>query len=122
MATLGEIAKEKWVEELLRKYGFDQYGIEYFQKHIACPHCGQGFIGFPEGWGWRSHLASCKEVKILDDKMYRRGRDYPPYAKGKVNAWVKMSIAMQGKEVKEWFTEEELKGYPKPDAYTGSLP
>lgn len=118
MATLGEIAKEEWIEELLRKYGFDQYGVDYFQKHIACPHCGQGFISFPEGWGWRSHLASCKEVKILDDKWYRRGRDYPPYTKD----GIKMSMAMEGSELRQWLTEEELKGYPKPDAYTGSLP
>jgi hypothetical protein len=29
---------------------------------------------------------------------------------------------MKGKEVKQWFTEEELKDYPQPNAYTGSLP
>jgi hypothetical protein len=56
-------------------------------------------------------------MKIEDDKMYRRGKDYPPYKDG-----VKMSIAMSGNELKRWFTEEELKDYPKPDAYTGSLP
>jgi hypothetical protein len=33
-----------------------------------------------------------------------------------------MSISMKGKEVKQWFTEEELKDYPQPNAYTGSLP
>ena len=55
--------------------------------------------------------------KINDEKWYRRGRDYPYYAKG-----AKMSIAMQGNELRQWFTEEDLKDYPKPDAYTGSLP
>jgi len=55
--------------------------------------------------------------KINDRKMYRRGRDYPYY-----KDHAKMSIVMQGNELKQWFTEEELKDYPKPDAYTGSLP
>jgi len=55
--------------------------------------------------------------QIEDEKWYRRGRDYPPY-KGDV----KMTIAMQGKEVKKWFTEKELKDYPKRSAYVGSLP
>lgn len=55
--------------------------------------------------------------KIKNEKWYRRGRDYPYYT-----SHVKMSIAMQGKELKQWFTEEELEDYPKPDAYTGSLP
>jgi len=62
-------------------------------------------------------------LKIEDEKWYRRGKDYPAYAKSKIDdTWVKMSIAMQGKELKEWFTEEELKDYPQPNAYTGSLP
>jgi hypothetical protein len=56
-------------------------------------------------------------MKIEDKVWYRRGRDYPAYKNH-----VKMHIAMQGKELKEWFAEEELKDYPKPDAYTGSLP
>ena len=59
-----------------------------------------------------------KKVKIEDEKWYVRGRDYPPYNKN----GVKMSMAMSGKEVKKWFTKEELKDYPKPKAYTGSLP
>jgi hypothetical protein len=56
-------------------------------------------------------------LKIEDDKWYRRGRDYPPY-----KGHVKMHLTMQGKELKEWFTEDELKDYPKPNAYMGSLP
>jgi len=59
---------------------------------------------------------------IEDARYYRRGRDYPAYARSKKYGSVKMSIAMQGKEIKQWFTEEELKDYPKPNAYTGSLP
>ena len=58
---------------------------------------------------------------IKDKKYYRRGRDYPAYAR-KEKGSAKVSIAMSGKEIKEWFTEEELKDYPKPDAYTGPLP
>ena len=62
-------------------------------------------------------------MKIDDEKWYRRGRDYPAYAKSKVDKHsVKMSMSMQGKEVKQWFTEGELKDYPKQNAYTGSLP
>ena len=60
-------------------------------------------------------------MKIEDEKWYRRGCDYPAYA-SKEHGRVKMSIALQGKELKQWFTEEELKDYPKPNAYTGSLP
>lgn len=56
-------------------------------------------------------------MKIEDEKWYRRGRDYPLFKDG-----VKMHLAMQGKELKTWFTEEELKDYPKADGYTGSLP
>jgi hypothetical protein len=58
-----------------------------------------------------------KLQKIEDEKWYRRGVDYPPYKDG-----VKMSLAMSGKELKTWFTEDELKDYPKPKAYAGSLP
>lgn len=56
-------------------------------------------------------------MQIKDEEWYRRGRDYP-YYKGHV----KMSLAMKGKELREWFTEEELKDFPKPNAYDGSLP
>lgn len=55
-------------------------------------------------------------MKIEDEKWYRRGRDYPYYQNG-----AKMHLAMQGKELKQWFSEEELKDYPKPNAYCGSL-
>jgi len=55
-------------------------------------------------------------MKINDEKMYRRGRDYPYFKKG-----VKMPLAMDGKELRAWFSEEELKGYPDPDAYCGSI-
>jgi len=55
--------------------------------------------------------------KQTDEKRYRRGKDYPPFKDG-----VKMDLTMQGKELKTWFTEEELEGYPKPNAYSGSLP
>jgi hypothetical protein len=58
-----------------------------------------------------------KLSEINDEKLYVRGRDYPPYAKG-----VKMSMAMTGKKVKVWFTDEDLKDYPNPKGYTGSLP
>lgn len=57
-----------------------------------------------------------EHLKIEDDKVYRRGRDYPAY-----KDHVKMSIAMTGKELRQWFTEDELEAYPKPNAYTGSL-
>jgi len=64
-----------------------------------------------------NELKKLMALKIEDEKMYRRGRDYPYYKNG-----VKMDLAMQGKELKQWFTEDELKDYPKPNAYTGSLP
>jgi hypothetical protein len=57
-------------------------------------------------------------LEIEDEKWYRRGRDYPAYNRN----GVKMQIALQGKEVKHWFTKEELKDYPKPNAYAGFLP
>jgi hypothetical protein len=65
-----------------------------------------------------------KYSEIKDDTYYRRGRDYPYYSNRKQpnTRNVKMDLAMSGKEVKEWFTEEELKDYPKPNAYAGSLP
>jgi len=56
-------------------------------------------------------------MKIDGAKWYRRGKDYPYY-----KDHVKLSIAMRGDELARWFTEEELKDYPKPEAYTGSLP
>jgi len=56
-------------------------------------------------------------MKIEDEVFYRRGRDYPAYKNH-----IKMPIAMTGKELKKWFTEAKLKGYPKPNAYAGSLP
>lgn len=58
------------------------------------------------------------EMKIENEKMYRRGIDYPAYREG-----VKMHLCMSGKELKEWFSEEELtkENYPHPDAYHGSL-
>ena len=56
-------------------------------------------------------------MKIEDEVWYRRGRDYPAYKNN-----VKMSISLKGNELKKWFTEEELKDYPKPNAYAGSLP
>ena len=56
-------------------------------------------------------------MKVEDEQWYRRGRDYPPY-KGNV----KTALAMLGKELKKWFSEKELKDYPKPNAYAGSLP
>ena len=62
-----------------------------------------------------------KFSEIDDEKYYRRGRDYPAYARPAKGS-AKMSIAMTGEELKFWFTEEELKEYPKPNAYTGSLP
>jgi len=62
-----------------------------------------------------------KFADLKDNQFYRRGRDYPAYApQSKGN--VKMAKVMTGSEVKTWFTEEDLKDYPKPDAYTGSLP
>jgi len=53
---------------------------------------------------------------LKDNQFYMRGRDYPAY-KGKV----KMAKAMTGRDIKDWFTEENLKDYPKPEGYTGSL-
>lgn len=60
---------------------------------------------------------STQKTKINKQKWYRRGKDYPPYKDN-----VKLPIAMKGSELLQWFTEEELKEYPKPEAYTGSLP
>jgi len=56
-------------------------------------------------------------VPIEDEKWYGRGVDYPPQKNG-----VKMRLTMQGKELKQWFTEGESKDYPKPNAYYGPLP
>jgi len=56
-------------------------------------------------------------LKIENEKNYRRGVDYPAYRNH-----VKMHIAMSGKELRQWFSDEDLKDYPKPDAYAGSLP
>ena len=64
-----------------------------------------------------------KIEEIEDEKLYRRGRDYPPYATAKKGEGsVKMPMSLYGKEIKFWFTEEELKDYPNPKGYTGSLP
>ena len=60
-------------------------------------------------------------MNVEKEKSYRRGVDYPAYAPKKFGS-VKMSIAMKGQELLTWFTEEDLKNYPKPNAYTGSLP
>lgn len=56
-------------------------------------------------------------MKIEDDKLYARGTDYPAYKDG-----IKMHMVMLGKELKKWFTEDELADYPQPNAYCGSLP
>jgi hypothetical protein len=61
VTTLGEVAKEQWVVEKLAKRGYSKKEIEKFQKTIACPRCGHGFLSFPDGWGWLSHLSSCKK-------------------------------------------------------------
>lgn len=58
-----------------------------------------------------------KLSEVEDEKLYVRGRDYPPYAKD-----CKMAMSMYGKELKFWFTDEDLKDYPDPNGYTGSLP
>ena len=57
-------------------------------------------------------------MKIENKKWYKRGIDYPPYTRG-----CKMHLTMNGKELKKWFTEEELtkENYPHPEAYHGSL-
>lgn len=59
-----------------------------------------------------------KEKKIKDAEWYKRGIDYPAYTKG-----CKMHLTMSGKELKTWFTEEELakENYPHPGAYHGPL-
>jgi len=56
-------------------------------------------------------------MKYEKKKIYLRGRDYPYYSNH-----VKMAIGMTGEDVKKWFNLEDLKDYPKPTAYTGSLP
>jgi len=58
-------------------------------------------------------------MRIEKDVWYRRGKDYPYYKNH-----CKMHLTMKGEEVLKWFTEEELtkEGYPKPNAYCGSLP
>jgi hypothetical protein len=63
MKTLGEIAKQKWVAEKLRERGYSKEEIKKFRETIACPRCGQGFLSFPEGWGWLSHLSNCSKPK-----------------------------------------------------------
>jgi len=60
MKTLGEIAKEKWVAEVLRSFGYSEQEIRKFQRELACPRCGRTFLSFPYGWGWLSHLEFCK--------------------------------------------------------------
>ena len=62
-----------------------------------------------------------KDMKVEKGKWYRRGVDYPAYA-SKEHGSAKMSIALKGDELLTWFTEEELKDYPKLNAYAGSLP
>ena len=60
-----------------------------------------------------------------DEKLYRRGRDFPPHSSGHdkdKKECVKMSMGMYGKEIKRWFREEELEAYPDNEAYIGSLP
>jgi len=57
---LREIAKEKWIEDELKKLGYNDEEIKMFQETIRCPRCGQPFLSFPYGWGWMSHLSKCK--------------------------------------------------------------
>ena len=56
--------------------------------------------------------------KIERDEYCWRGRDYPAY---NING-VKMHLGMPRTEVEKWFSKAELEGYPRPDAYVGSLP
>lgn len=58
-----------------------------------------------------------KFSEIDDNQFYHRGRDYPIY-----KGTVKMSKVMTGADIKDWFSEKDLKDYPKPEGYTGSLP
>lgn len=67
MKTLGEVAKEEWVSEKLRSLGYSEKEIKKFQETISCPRCGQGFLSFPFGWGWTSHLAHCKRNERLKE-------------------------------------------------------
>ena len=53
-----------------------------------------------------------------EKKLLHRGRDYPFYNKD----GIKMSMCMDEEEVKSWFSEEDLKGFPDEKGYTGSLP
>lgn len=57
-------------------------------------------------------------MEIEKNKLYKRGRDYPPYAE----PFVKMAMVMYGHEILKWFTKDELKDYPNPKGYTDSLP
>jgi len=60
MKALGDVAKESWVVEILKKLGYSDEEIKKFQETIACPRCGHGFLSFPYGWGWISHLENCE--------------------------------------------------------------
>jgi len=52
-------------------------------------------------------------MKINDRKWYYRGKDYPMYKNH-----AKMHLLMEGKELKQWFTEKELEEY-KSRTYMG---
>lgn len=60
-----------------------------------------------------------REFLTRESRMYRRGIDYPPYKDN-----VKMPLVMDEEELREWFTEEELRrmGYPRKHGYHGPLP
>ena len=60
-------------------------------------------------------------MKVNKTKVYRRGIDYPAYAPKRFDE-CKTTMVMTGEELLIWFTEDELKDYPKPNAYSGSLP
>jgi len=63
IVTLGDVAKEEWLAQKLKKLGYSEKEIKQFQHTISCPRCESGFISFPDGWGWISHLAACERKK-----------------------------------------------------------
>ena len=59
-----------------------------------------------------------QENERMKTNWKKRGIDYPAYTED----GIKMQLVMSEDEVKEWFNDEDLKEYPCPNAYHGSLP
>lgn len=57
--TVGDYYDHPEVVSFLRAIGCTDQQIKDFS--CRCPWCGRGFLSFPFGWGWRSHLVSCAQ-------------------------------------------------------------